>query len=93
MKMLVRHAMKPTVLTLEALLALQVVSISAPTAQEPTSEVMALMQDGSAYFLRDDFKKAIGPYQKALDLEKVKRTLNKSLWRVLVRQSGYGLWN
>ncbi len=93
MKMLVRHAMKTTVLTLVALLALQVVSISAPTAQEPTSEVMALMQDGSAYFLRDDFKKAIGPYQKALDLEKVKRTLNKSLWRVLVDNLGmaYGI--
>lgn len=93
MKTLPTHAIKATVLTLVALMAPLVVSTASQNEQEPSSEVMELMQEGSAYFLRDDFKKAIGPYQKALDLEKVKRTLNKSLWRVLVDNLGmsYGI--
>lgn len=55
--------------------------------------VMALMQEGSEYFLKQDFEKAIVPYQKALDLEKEKRTLDKNLWYVLVDNLGmaYGI--
>lgn len=55
--------------------------------------VMALMQEGSEYFLRRDFEKAIVPYQKALDLEKEKRTLDKTIWKVLVDNLGmsYGI--
>jgi tetratricopeptide (TPR) repeat protein len=55
--------------------------------------VMALMQEGSEYFLKHDFEKAIVPYQKALDLEKEKRTLDKTLWKVLVDNLGmsYGI--
>jgi tetratricopeptide (TPR) repeat protein len=55
--------------------------------------VMALMQEGSEYYLRHDFERAVGPYQKALDLEKEKRTLDKNLWYVLVDNLGmaYGI--
>jgi tetratricopeptide (TPR) repeat protein len=93
MKLLRRYAMKTTLLILVALLALNIMSVGAPIQQQSSSEVMELMQEGSAYFLRDDFKNAIVPYQKALDLEKVKRRLSKSLWRVLVDNLGmaYGI--
>lgn len=44
--------------------------------------------EGSTFFVAGDFKKAIPPYQKALDLEKAHRTLNKNQWRVLVNNLG-----
>jgi len=55
--------------------------------------VLSLMQEGSEYFLNRDFEKAIVPYQKALDLEKEKRTLEKNFWYVLVDNLGmaYGI--
>lgn len=55
--------------------------------------VMELVREGSAYFLKHEFEKAIGPYQKALDLEKEKQTLDKTLWKVLVDNLGmsYGI--
>lgn len=55
--------------------------------------VMELMREGSEYFLERDFEKAIVPYQKALDLEKQQRTLEKNLWYVLVDNLGmaYGI--
>jgi tetratricopeptide (TPR) repeat protein len=51
------------------------------------------MREGSTYYLDRNFKKAIGPYQKALDLEKEKRTLSDTLWKVLVDNLGmsYGI--
>ena len=78
--------------TLAVLLALQTLMISETFGQK-ASEVMELMQEGSAHYLRRDYKKAIGPYQKALDLEKEKRTLEPTLWRVLVDNLGmsYGI--
>src|SRR5262245_43918903 len=56
-------------------------------------ETRDLMEQGSRFFLQGDFKQAIGPYQKALDREKAKRTLGDSLWRVLVDNLGmaYGI--
>ena len=56
-------------------------------------ETLANMQRASAYFLQHDFKKAIPPYQRALDLEKQNRTLEEDLWRVLVDNLGmaYGI--
>ena len=55
--------------------------------------VMELVREGSEYYLRHDFERAIGPYQKALDLEKDKRTLDKTVWKVLVDNLGmsYGI--
>jgi tetratricopeptide (TPR) repeat protein len=48
---------------------------------------------GSRYYLARDFEGAIGPYQKALDLEKANPTLSKTYWRVLVDNLGmaYGI--
>jgi tetratricopeptide (TPR) repeat protein len=55
--------------------------------------VLVLLREGSDYYLQHDFESAIGPYQKALDLEKEKRTLDKTLWKVLVDNLGmaYGI--
>jgi tetratricopeptide (TPR) repeat protein len=44
----------------------------------------AFFADGNAYFKRQDFDKAIGPYQEALDLEKREQKLPSVQWRVLV---------
>ncbi|SRR5258706_7751137 len=51
------------------------------------------MREGSRYFLEQKFDKAIGPYQKAFDLEKSDRKLEPALWRVLVDNLGmaYGI--
>ena len=51
------------------------------------------LREGSAYYVKDDFKKAIPPYQKALDLEKEHPTLDKTFWKVLVDNLGmsYGI--
>ena len=57
------------------------------------SVVLELMREGSSYYLKHDFERAIGPYQEALDLEKENRTLDKTLWKVLVDNLGmaYGI--
>ena len=87
-----RSFLNTTLSILAALIALQTFCLSAPS-QQKASQVMELMQDGSSHYLRRDFKKAIGPYQKALDLEKQKRTLEQNFWRVLVDNLGmsYGI--
>ncbi|MEP6568143.1 MAG: tetratricopeptide repeat protein [Acidobacteriota bacterium] len=57
------------------------------------NQVMELMRVGSAYYLKHDFENAIGPYQKALDLERENRTLDDTFWKVLVDNLGmsYGI--
>ncbi len=49
--------------------------------------------EGSKYYIEGDYKKVIPPYQKALDLEKKERKLNKAIWLVLVDNLGmaYGI--
>lgn len=47
-------------------------------------ERMALLSKGSAYFIRGQYKEAVGPYASALELEKQKQQLPRDLWRVLV---------
>ena len=56
-------------------------------------ETRHLMEQGSRFFLERDYKRAIPPYQKALDREKANRTLSETLWRVLVDNLGmaYGI--
>ncbi|HYX29952.1 MAG TPA: tetratricopeptide repeat protein [Pyrinomonadaceae bacterium] len=56
-------------------------------------ETRKLLEQGSRAFLDGDFKKAIPPYQKALDREKANRTVSESIWRVLVDNLGmaYGI--
>src|SRR5437870_9914128 len=56
-------------------------------------ETRNLMEQASRSFLQGEFKRAIPPYQKALDREKANRTLSEPLWRVLVDNLGmaYGI--
>lgn len=63
------------------------------TQDQDAAAVRELVGEGSSYYLKHDFKAAIGPYQRALDLEKQKRTLDKTLWKVLVDNLGmaYGI--
>lgn len=41
-------------------------------------------QEGSAFFLKGNYQKAIEPYQKAFDLEKEQPKLDKNLWRAVI---------
>jgi hypothetical protein len=49
----------------------------------PTSS-FAFFAEGSKYFVLQQYDKAIGPYQEALDLEKREQKLDSSQWRVLI---------
>ena len=68
-------------------------------AKEPTTEPVPagssaeFLKEGSRYFLDYQYREAIGPYQKALDIEKITPVLEKNLWRVLVDNLGmsYGI--
>lgn len=63
------------------------------TSEKPNPQTLKLMKEGSAFYLERDYKHAIPPYQKALDLEKKQRTLDETFWRVLVDNLGmaYGI--
>jgi tetratricopeptide (TPR) repeat protein len=73
---------------------LQAVRITetAPAASGPVDSTF-YMREGSRYFLERKFDKAIGPYQKAFDLEKSDRKLEPAMWRVLIDNLGmaYGI--
>ena len=63
-------------------------------AQEQANpQTLEYLEQGSALYIQGDLKSAIAPYQKALDLEKIKPTLSKTMWRVLVDNLGvsYGV--
>lgn len=64
----------------------------APAADKQKSS-LEYMAEGSRYYLAGDYKKAIPPYQKALDLEKQERKLERKLWIALVDNLGisYGI--
>ena len=49
--------------------------------------------EGSQFYMNGDYKNAIPPYQKALDLEKKDRKLERKFWVVLVDNLGmsYGI--
>ncbi len=52
--------------------------------QKPaTKSSFEYAQEGSAFFLKGNYQKAIEPYQKALDLEKEQAKLDKNLWRAV----------
>jgi Tfp pilus assembly protein PilF len=65
------------------------------TASDTASSKMVMqhLQQGSQYYLQHDYKGAIGPYQKALDLEKQSAKLDKTWLRVLIDNLGmsYGI--
>lgn len=58
----------------------------AAAAQAPAAggAVAELLREGSAHFLRGEYKQAVGPYSRALELEKQTPTLPSNLWHVLV---------
>ena len=66
-------------------------SADPPTGSSKTS--LDYMREGSAFYVANDFQKAIGPYQLALDLEKKDPKLDQTMWRVLVDNLGmaYGI--
>lgn len=68
---------------------------NANIAGDAASSKMAMqyLQQGSAYYLQHDYKGAIGPYQKALDLAKQGANLDKTWLRVLIDNLGmsYGI--
>lgn len=62
-------------------------------SEKRTTQVKQYLEEGSAYYMTHDFTKAIGPYSKALELEKKELTLDSKLWRVLIDNLGmaYGI--
>jgi tetratricopeptide (TPR) repeat protein len=64
---------------------------ASPVLAQKTS--LQYVAEGSRYYLDGDYKKAIPPYQKALDLEKQERKLEKKFWIALVDNLGmaYGI--
>lgn len=52
-----------------------------------------LVEEASRFYLRHDYKGAIGPYSQALELEKVNPQLEKTFWFVLIDNLGmsYGI--
>jgi len=56
-------------------------------------ETMQLVAQASAAYLKQDYKKAIQLYSRALDREKKQPTLEKNIWRVVVDNLGisYGI--
>jgi tetratricopeptide (TPR) repeat protein len=83
---------------LESLLArIQIREKAANEASEEAvkspSESMKLLEDGSRSYLKHDYRAAIGPYAKALELEKKQVTLDKTLCHVLIDNLGmaYGI--
>ncbi len=73
------------------LLALLPVIFALPVAAQQTS--LDYLIEGSQLYMNREYKKSIGPYQKALDLEKKERTLERKFWIVLVDNLGmaYGM--
>jgi tetratricopeptide (TPR) repeat protein len=54
------------------------------TQQLAVKSSLEYMREGSAFYQRGNYQKAIEPFQKALDLEKAQPKLDKTMWRVLV---------
>ena len=54
------------------------------TTAVPVGNSLRLFQEGSRDFISQNYRESIGPYQRALDIEKTTPTLEKKLWYVLV---------
>jgi tetratricopeptide (TPR) repeat protein len=76
-----------------ALLCCVMFGLSATNCAAQAKTSMQYLQEGSAAYLEGDYKKAIPPYQKALDLEKKDRQLKREMWILLVDNLGmaYGI--
>jgi tetratricopeptide (TPR) repeat protein len=62
-------------------------------SQSAQKTAMDYLAEGSRYYMDGDYQRAIPPYQKALELEKKSRKLDKKFWIVLVDNLGmaYGI--
>jgi len=69
------------------------VQAAAEDTPKPSAETMEYLREGSAFYLQHQFKEAIGPYARALELEKKQATLDRTFWRVLIDNLGmaYGM--
>ena len=79
---------------LESLLArIRVIDKGAGAPESTSSEAMKYVEEGSRSYVKHDYRGAIGPYAKALELDKKQPTLDKTLWRVLIDNLGmaYGI--
>lgn len=67
--------------------------VNGSTAAPGAAKSLDYFAEGSRLFLTKDYKGAIEPYQKSLDLEKKNPQLSKNYWRVLVDNLGmaYGI--
>ena len=63
------------------------------STEKLAKETMQYVSQGSAAYLKRDYKQAIHLYSKALELEKKEPTLERNIWRVLVDNLGmsYGI--
>jgi hypothetical protein len=59
-------------------------SVKFVAADSASPDSVAYVREGSARFVRGDYKGAVEPYRKALELEKQSPRLPRDLWRVLV---------
>lgn len=66
--------------------------LAAP-AKTSAATSLELVAEGSKYYMAGDYKRAIGPYRQALELEKKERELERKFWIVLVDNLGmaYGI--
>jgi len=73
--------------------AVHVTDRKAASSPGSASNSMQFFREGSQFYLHRQYQEAIQPYQKALDLEKKDRRLEKDFWRVLVDNLGmaYGI--
>jgi tetratricopeptide (TPR) repeat protein len=87
----VQYTPKDQPLFTSILQAVHLTDETAGSGSQATST--SYLMEGSKYFLNNQFDKAIGPYQKALDLEKNDRKLESKLWRTLIDNLGmaYGI--
>ena len=70
-----------------------ITSAATPTPPEGKKEALYYFLAGGRLWLAKDYKGAIAPYEKALELEKKNPTLSRDYWRVLVDSLGmaYGM--
>jgi tetratricopeptide (TPR) repeat protein len=73
--------------------AVYVADLKSEIASNSSPDSMEYFREGSLLFNKGRFRESIGPYQKALDLEKQDSRLEKNFWRVLVDNLGmaYGV--
>jgi hypothetical protein len=68
-------------------------SAAGSSAKSDDKRSLDYVREGSRFYVANDFQGAIGPYQKALDLEKEQPQLDRTMWLVLVDNLGmaYGI--